>query len=80
MSLNIEYRKIALNELHPDMLQYFNRYQVVTKDWVRENNKYVLISNPHVENWNENKKSKKVCTVFETLLKNNGVVNGKLKG
>jgi ribosomal protein S18 acetylase RimI-like enzyme len=76
MSLNIEYRQIALNELHPNMLQYFNRYQVVAKDWVRENNKYVLVSNPHIENWNEDKKTKKVCTVFETLLKNNGVLFG----
>ena len=74
--LSIEYREIRINELHPNMLQYFNRYQVITKDWVSENDKYILVSNPHIENWNEKKKIKKVGTVFESLIINNGALFG----
>lgn len=74
--MKIEYKKITFDDLHPKMLQHFNRYQNVLKDWTRKDNEYILLPNPHIEDWNEEYKINKVNGCFTNILKNGGELYG----
>ena len=75
MSVEINYREIHLNELADNMLEHFNRYQNILKDWCYENGEYVLKSSPHIENWDESAKKRKIKT-FYTILQHGGKLFG----
>jgi hypothetical protein len=55
---DILYRQLSFDDLTPDMLTHFNRYQKVEKNWKKQNGGWVLVNNPHVINWDEAKKHK----------------------
>ena len=72
----ITFKEIKLNELHKDMLSDFNRYQEVMNDWFpTQNGEYVLISQPHIEDWDKKYKENKVNS-FLNLLKTGGKLFG----
>ncbi len=73
--MEIIYREIHLNELDDNILKHFNRYQNVLKDWCFENGEYVLKSSPHIENWDESAKKRKIKT-FYTILQHGGKLFG----
>lgn len=73
--MEIIYREIHLNELDDNILKHFNRYQNVLKDWCYENGEYVLKSSPHIENWDESAKKRKI-KIFYTILQHGGKLFG----
>ena len=71
---NIEYRQLSLNDLAPDMLTHFNRYQKVGKSWQKQNGDWVLVDNPHVGNWDEAKKHKLATDDFPQIINSGGAL------
>jgi len=74
--LNITYRNIRKKDLNDNLLADFKRYQVVEYDWEKVNSQYELVHNPHIEDWNEAKKSQKVNETFKHIIKSNGLLIG----
>ena len=78
--MDICYRSIGINELTTDMLLRFNRYQEVLNDWIPdENGGYKLIYQPHIENWDDDRKRERVKK-FQTILSNGGKLFGAFDG
>lgn len=48
----VKYRKLCINEIQMDIFQYFQRRQVVTDCWRRENGTWVIRSDPFIDDWN----------------------------
>lgn len=49
---NIHYRQLALDDISPDILKHFNRYQEVKKKWEKKDGEWALINSPHIlKNW-----------------------------
>ena len=49
---NIQYRQLALDDVSPDILEHFNRYQEVKKKWEKKDGEWALINSPHIlKNW-----------------------------
>ena len=38
----MEIKQLEISDIHPNMLNYFNRYQEVTQCWRENENKWVL--------------------------------------
>ena len=55
---HIEYCRLSLEDVKPDMFKYFNRYQEVKKKWETKNGEWVLVNSPHTLNWDEATKQK----------------------
>jgi len=69
-------RELTINDLHPDLLQHFNRYQEVRRCLRRENDKWVLKDISFVEQWDEPLKKEIVTVDFMNCLNSGGVVWG----
>ncbi|BCJ98028.1 GNAT family N-acetyltransferase [Anaerocolumna chitinilytica] len=70
--MDIAYRELNEQDIHNDLLKDFNRYQEVTNDWCRmQNGEYALVLQPHIEDWNEKAKERKV-SCLSNLLQNGG--------
>ena len=78
--MDIEYKEITIEQLEPNMLKDFNRYQKVQKDWEKKGEELILETNPHIEDWNEEDKTRKVMCVFKTILENGGELFGAFHG
>lgn len=75
----ITYQKLNQDFLHQDILNDFNRYQEVRKCWRKQNNEWVLIDNPFVENWDLNKKHYIVSEMVK-CISNHGIAYGATAG
>ena len=69
-------KELTLNDLHPDLLQYFNRYQEVRRCLRRENDKWVLKDIPFVDQWDEATKKEVVSVDLTNCLNSGGVIWG----
>ena len=69
-------RELTLNDLFPDLLLHFNRYQEVRRCLRMENEKWVLKDIPFIEQWDEALKKEIVSVDFTNCLKSGGVVWG----
>lgn len=49
----IQYRNLTLDELCLELFRYFNRRQIVTKCWRRENDRWSIKDVPFVDDWTE---------------------------
>ena len=47
----IQYKRLDVNCFNAHSLDSFVRHQTVTECWRKEENKWILVSNPFVENW-----------------------------
>ena len=47
-------RELTVNDLSPDLLKHFNRYQEVKRCWRIEDSKWVLKDFSFTEQWDEN--------------------------
>ena len=56
VDLNITYQQLRTTDIHPNILDDFNRYQEVKKCWRKQNGEWVLVDNPFIDDWNEAKK------------------------
>ena len=73
---DIQYRQLGIEDISPDMLTYFNRYQVVTKSWRKHGNEYVLEDTPFIDDWSEEKKHRTVTVGFPEAIRSGGCVFG----
>ena len=69
-------RELTRNDLSPDLLQYFNRYQEVRRCWRIENDKWVLKDICFTEQWDENVKKEIISEDFTNCLKSGGFIWG----
>jgi GNAT superfamily N-acetyltransferase len=68
--------ELSLNDLYPDMLQHFNRYQEVRRCVRMENGKWVMKDISFTEQWDEALKREIVAVDFTNCLLSGGVVWG----
>ncbi len=50
---NIQYRELCENEINRKLFCHFIRHQEVTDCWRRENGKWVMKSDPFIDDWSE---------------------------
>lgn len=74
--MEIVIRELREDDLKPDLLMNFNRYQKVVKVWRRVDGKKVLIENPFIEYWDNKLKDEIVNEDFSRCIKGGGVVIG----
>jgi ribosomal protein S18 acetylase RimI-like enzyme len=73
---NVEYKRLELSDLSPDMLKFFHRYQAVKKCWRKINNKWVLIDNPYIEDWDDDFRNQLSTEDFPQAIKSGGALFG----
>jgi len=72
----ITYRELTKNDLVPELLDEFHRYQEVNKEWVEvSRGHYELVEHPNIKDWNITYKRNKVKK-FRTLLEEGGRIFG----
>ncbi|MDD4681195.1 MAG: hypothetical protein PHP79_10020, partial [Clostridia bacterium] len=49
--LNITYRQLSIEDIHPNILDDFNRYQEVKKCWRKQNGEWFLVDNHFIDDW-----------------------------
>jgi len=64
----LQVKKLGVADIHENMLDYFNRYQEVTRVGRVEKNEKVIKDNHFVENWGKLEKQENIKT-FRKLLK-----------
>ena len=69
----ITYQKLCKNHLHDEVLDKFNRYQKVSRCWRKQNDEWVLIDHPYIEDWDLEKK-RNIVSELVNCVNNNGVV------
>lgn len=69
-------RELTLADLHPDLLQSFNRYQEIKRCWRKEAGAWILKDSPFVEQWDANLKKEIVSVDFTNCLASGGCVWG----
>jgi serine/threonine-protein kinase len=73
---SIIYKQLNDEDIQPNALKGFNRYQVVKKCWRNVDGKMVLIDNPFTEDWDEAKKSELATLYLPGTIQRGGVVLG----
>lgn len=69
-------RELRKEDLIPDLLKHFNRYQMVRKVWRWVNGEKLLIDNPFIEDWDDKLKEEIVEEDFQFCINNKGIVLG----
>jgi len=69
-------RELIHDDLFPDLLKYFNRYQEVRRCLRKENGEWLLKDIPFIEQWDETLKREIVAVDFTNCLNSGGVVWG----
>ena len=68
--------ELSVNDLHPKLLQHFNRYQEIKRCWWIDKGQWVLKDMPSIEQWDEELKKEIVADDFTDCLNSGGVVWG----
>ena len=77
---NIQYRRLNIDDIKLNILDHFNRYQVVERDFNRHGDQYVLEENPHIENWDESRKHEVISGDFMQAIHSGGTLFGAFDG
>ena len=81
MAVNeIQYRELGIDDVSPDILKDFNRYQVVTKSWRKRGDEYMLEDTPFIDDWSAEKKYNTATIGFPEAIRSNGCVFGAYDG
>lgn len=73
------YKELLLKDLHPNVLNKFNRYQETNVVWFKDKDEYKLKHDHFVEEWNEEKK-REVVLSLQHCIKSGGMVVGAFYG
>ncbi len=78
------YRELNADEITMTLFKAFERRQVVTDCWRKENGKWVVKSDPFIDDWGEDE-YRKLIDCLKNTLKDRGLVygalaDGRLKG
>ena len=68
-------KKLDAQSCTPDFLAKFNRYQEVKRCWRKENGEWRLKDIPHIAQWNDKEKMKKIAGL-RSCISRGGVVLG----
>lgn len=71
----IEYRKLCKEEINRELFRNFIRHQKVTDCWRKENDKWVIKSDPFIDDWTEDE-----YQILITCLKNTIATDGFVYG
>ena len=74
--INFAISELSLEDLHPELLKDFNRYQEVKRCWRFEDGVWVLKDVPFTEQWDDDLKREIVAVDFTKCLQSGGVVWG----
>jgi N-acetylglutamate synthase-like GNAT family acetyltransferase len=69
-------RMLNKEDLYPELLKYFNRYQKVVWVWRNVNGEKVLKEEPFIDDWNDERKKEVVSQDFKKCIEAGGVVLG----
>lgn len=72
----IQYRQLNIEDIHPDILSNFSRYQEVKKCWRKQNGEWVLIDNHFVDDWDATKKKELATHCLPGTIECDGTVFG----
>lgn len=80
----IEYRRLCKEEINRDLFRNFIRHQNVTDCWRKENGKWIIKSDPFIDEWTE-EEYHILVTCLKNTISTGGFVcasfcNGDLKG
>ena len=73
---NITYRKLESSDFNDDLLDYYDRYQEITKMWWAEGDQKVVKEVRFVENWSKEKKQNEVLLELKEIARDGGYVYG----
>lgn len=73
---NITYRKLESSDINDDLLDYYDRYQEITKMWWAEGDQKVVKEVRFVENWSKEKKQNEVLLELKEIARDGGYVYG----
>ena len=80
-SLNIQYRQLHAEDINPDILKNFNRYQEVIKSWRKSGEEYALEDTPFIEDWSEEEKKQYILNGgFHNVIRSGGSLFGAFIG
>ena len=69
-------KQLTLDDLSPDLLQHFNRYQEVKRCWRFEDGEWVLKDISYTPQWDENTKKNIATEGFAQCINSGGFVWG----
>lgn len=80
----VQYRELTSDEIQFDLFRSFHRRQVVTDCWRKENGKWVVKSDPFIDDWGDNE-YRELTRCLKNTVTTGGLVcgafvNGELKG
>lgn len=80
----LKYRALCAEEINRELFKDFVRHQIVTKCWRKENGRWVIKSDPFIDDWTEKEYQILISCLKHTVL-SDGLVyaafyDGKLKG
>lgn len=78
--LNIKYRQLNIDDIHPNILGDFNRYQEVTKCWRKQNGEWILVDNHFIDDWDEAEKKELATVYLPGTIERGGAVFGAIDG
>ena len=73
---DIRYQQLSLDDILPDMLLHFDRFQEVKKSWRKQNGEWTLVDTPFIEKWDASKKRHIVNKDFTDTIRSGGFVFG----
>jgi len=73
---DVQYRELALGDIHPKMLSSFVRRQEITQCLRKTGDGLVLVDNPHVIDWDANYKQEIINDEFPLMLTSGGALIG----
>ena len=71
---DIIYRRLHKDDLAPDMLKTFNRFQKIEQSWRKRDGAWALEDNPHVIDWDESKTRELATEDFPQLINSGGAL------
>ena len=74
--LNITYRQLSIEDIHPNILDDFNRYQEVKKCWRKQSGEWFLVDNHFIDDWDETKKKEIATHYLPGTIERGGTVFG----
>ncbi len=82
--MTVQYREVNINEIELDLFRAFQRKQIVTDCWRKENGKWIVKSDPFIDDWEISDYKELVRCLKNTVLSGGMVcgafINHELKG
>jgi N-acetylglutamate synthase-like GNAT family acetyltransferase len=73
---NIEFKELSSKDINDNLLDHFYRYQKIKKHWIKNCENWTLIDEEYIEDWDKNRKSKKINYFSNILYESEGHIFG----